>query len=199
VLKTLLSSGISLERHPRTLVATAPSSRKARLGASPTSGRMSRLATSRCGFRSEEALPLRLRGEPPLLVDAAVRPALSGATYGVGQDLTDDLAISPPSLAQEPRDLTFQSIAVQQLAHGVGVPESSLCSSVGNMFHCMINAAPRHRRICSSSAKVASLGSGKGTSLSRLMAPAAVNIGALRLSGRFRLCERSSDGREVGT
>jgi hypothetical protein len=35
-------------------------------------GRMSRLATSRCGFRSEEVLPLRLRGEPPVLVDAAV-------------------------------------------------------------------------------------------------------------------------------
>jgi hypothetical protein len=45
----------------------------------------------------------------------------SDVVDSVGQDLTDDLAISPRSLAQEARDFTSQSIAIQQLAHGAGV------------------------------------------------------------------------------
>jgi hypothetical protein len=82
----------------------------------PLRGRAGPRATS---FRLLSCLPTALRCQMDG-TGTSVRHRF-GATYGVGQDLTDDLAISPPSLAQEPRDLTFQSIAVQQLAHGVGV------------------------------------------------------------------------------
>src|SRR5258708_29278124 len=48
-------------------------------------GRSFRARRAECpASRSEEALPLRLGGEPPVLVDAAVRPALSLETRGSG-------------------------------------------------------------------------------------------------------------------
>jgi hypothetical protein len=53
VLKTLLLSCIAGAASTYRLVATAHLvGRKAHVGAAPTSGRMSRLAATRCGFRN---------------------------------------------------------------------------------------------------------------------------------------------------
>src|SRR4029077_11389980 len=55
-------------------------------------------------------------------------------------------------LVQKSGDLPAERRCFQHLVHGPGVSKISRCSDVGKVFHCMMTAAPRHRKTCSSSA-----------------------------------------------